>query len=139
MTAGLPITITGRSMNVRKDLKEYVESKAGRLERYNDRLQKIEVVLSEQGDRRIAEMIAHSRGGKPLVGKAEHEDAFAAIDLLMDKMYQQLHKQKEKHEDKRKRSERVPPAPQPSDGALDEKLPSYEEVVDKFGETFDDN
>lgn len=135
MNTGLQITITGRSMTVRNDLKEYVESKAARLERYNDQLQSIEVVLSEQGDRRIAEMIAHSKGGK-VVGKAEHEDAFAAVDLLVDKMYQQLHKQKEKAQDKRKRSERVPP-PAPSLDA-EERLESYEEVVDKFGEKFDE-
>ena len=98
MNSGLQITITGRSMNVRKDLKDYVQSKAGRLERYNDQLRSIEVVLSEQGDRRIAEMIAHPNRGPKVVGKAEHEDAFAAIDLLVDKMYQQLHKQKEKAE-----------------------------------------
>ncbi|MCA8924839.1 MAG: ribosome-associated translation inhibitor RaiA [Planctomycetes bacterium] len=136
MNSGLQITITGRSMNVRKDLKDYVQSKAGRLERYNDQLRSIEVVLSEQGDRRIAEMIAHPNRGPKVVGKAEHEDAFAAIDLLVDKMYQQLHKQKEKAEDRRKRSERVPP-PEPSTAVVEEKLESYDEVVDKFGEKFD--
>jgi putative sigma-54 modulation protein len=134
----IKINITGRHMQVSDDLRNYAESKAGRLERYFDQLREIEVVMENQGDRKSAEMIAHPRKGDRIVGHATHDDQFAAIDLVVDKMYQQLSKAKEKLKDKRKRSERVMNPPEPSDTVpAEEPLETYDEVVDKFSEQFD--
>ncbi len=135
----MKITITGRHVNVHETLKSYAEEKAAKLERYMDGMREIEIVLSAEGDLKTAEMIAHPRKGDRIVGQTRHEDQFAAVDLLIDKMSQQLRRTKEKIQDRRKRSGRVPDAPLPSDEAQDpeEKLESYDEVVDKFGERFD--
>lgn len=134
----IKINVTGRKMTVSNDLRNYAESKAERLERYFDELREIEVILENSGDRKSAEMIAHPRKGERIVGQATHEDQFAAIDLVIDKMYQQLTKAKQKLKDSRKRSERVVNPPDPTDlPEPQEQLESYEEVVDKFGEQFD--
>lgn len=135
----MKINITGRRIQVGPDLKSYAEEKAARLERYFDQLRQIEVVLSHHGDQKVAEMIAHPRKGERIHGQAQHEDQFAAVDLLVDKMYNQLNKVKTKLEDKRKRSGRAPAPPEPSDMVTDEQpLETYEEVVDKFSERFDE-
>jgi putative sigma-54 modulation protein len=131
------ITVTGRGITVRDALKEYAEQKASKLQRLNDQLQKVEVILTQEGDDRTVEMIATPRRGDPIVGHASHEDPMAAVDLVVDKMTQQLRRQKEKREDKRKRSGRVPPPPEPSDLVKDEALDSYQDAVDEFSERFD--
>lgn len=83
-------------------------------------------------------MIAHPRKGERIVGQMSHEDPFAAVDLLLDKMYNQLTKAKEKLKDKRKRSGRVPPPAAPSEMAAPaEELESYDEVVEEFSSRFD--
>jgi hypothetical protein len=72
-----------------------------------------------------------------VVGQAEHEDQFAAVDLLMDKMSTQLRRLSSKRKSAKKRSGRVPPPPMPSDSVEDEKLDTYEDVVEEFGQTLD--
>lgn len=134
----IKIHVTGRHMQVSQDLRNYAESKAGRLERYFDQLREIEVILENSGERKSAEMIAIPRKGERIVGQATHEDQFAAIDLVIDKMYQRLTKVKQKMKESRKRSERVDNPPDPTDlPEPGEELESYDEVVDKFGEQFD--
>ena len=91
----MKITITGRHMHVHDSVKEYAIEKTSKLERYNDALQHIEIVVANEGDRKLVEMIATSRVGGKHVGQVEHEDIFAAIDLLFDKMKRQLEKTKE--------------------------------------------
>jgi putative sigma-54 modulation protein len=132
------VTITGRHMNVHDTIRTYAEEKAGKLDRYFDQLREVEIVFSADGDKKTVEMIAHPRKGEKIVGHMTHEDPFAAVDLLVDKMYNQLHKAKEKLKDKRKRSGRVPsPEDSPLAVAPPEDLESYEEVVEEFGERFD--
>lgn len=129
------VNVTGRHVQVTEDLRRYAQDKAGRLERYFDRVMEVEVVLSSDGDRKTAEMIVHPRKGERIVGSADHEDSFAAIDLVVDKMYQQLHKQKERVKDAKKHSGRAPLPPEPPEER--EELESYEEVVDEFSKKFD--
>ncbi len=93
-------------------------------------------MFSTEGDNKLVEMIAVPRRGDPIVGQTTHEDQFAAVDLLIDKMYNQLHKLKEKLEDKRKRSGRMPLPPSEVQ-EVEERLESYQEVVDKHSDRFD--
>lgn len=132
----MKVTITGRHMTVHDSIKSYAEEKATKLERYFDQLRDIEIVFSEDGDKKQVEMIAHPRKGDRIVGQTSHDDMFAAIDLLVDKMYNQLHKTKEKLKERRKRSGRVPP-PMGTPEIQGEQLDTYEDVVDQFSEKFD--
>lgn len=137
----MEIQVTGRGLNVRDTLREYAESKAAKLERFHDSLEKIEVLISHQGDEKQVEMIAHQRRGQPIVGTVAHEDPMAAIDLVLDKMTQQLRRMKDKKESQRKRSERVPSPPLPSDVVdedEDEELESYQDVVEEFSKNLDE-
>ncbi|MBL4848689.1 MAG: ribosome-associated translation inhibitor RaiA [Planctomycetes bacterium] len=126
--------MTGRGLTIRDALREYAEAKAGKLEQFNHDLEKIEVILSSEGDEKQVEMIAVPRRGQSFIASATHEDPMAAVDLVLDKMSQQLRRTKEKSEDKRKRSERVPAPPLPSDEVVDEKLGTYQDAVQEFSD-----
>ena len=135
----MKVTVIGRSMQVHDSVREYAEQKAQKLERYSEQLQTVEIILSTQGDNKIAEMIAIPRKGARVIGQAEHEDQFAAVDLLVEKVSSQLRKLADKRKKGRKRSGRVPPPPVPSDEVEDERLDTYEEVVEKFSENLDES
>ena len=83
-------------MNIYETVRDYAHSKIARLDRYYDQVQHIELILSREGNDKIAEMIIKARVGGQFVGKEKAEEFFAAIDLLVDKMSRQLKKQKEK-------------------------------------------
>ncbi len=130
----MKITITGRHMQVHDSVKDYATEKAGKLERFNDALRHVEVILSQEGDRKKVEMVATSRGGRH-VGQVEHEDAFAAIDILVDKMKRQLERTKEKRKNrKHNESARHMQAGEPpsAKGEKDEELESYDDVIEKM-------
>lgn len=131
----MKITITGRHMHVHDSVREYALEKTAKLERFNDALQHVELVVANEGDRKLVEMIATSRVGGKHVGQVEHEDIFAAIDLLIDKMKRQLERTKDKVKH-RKHSERVHPTNgtgAPKEGKTgEEDLETYGDVIEKM-------
>lgn len=98
----MEIQITGRHTSVTEAMKRKANDKIGKLNKHNDLVTRAEVVMNIEGERHIAECIAHTKVGGRVVGKAEHADMYAAIDLLLDKMEGQLVKQKEKVKGERK-------------------------------------
>lgn len=92
----MQINVTGRHMGISESLKEYCREKSERLARFYDRIQSIEVILDGNNGRHTAEMIVHSEGAQPFVAKEHHEDAFAAVDLMLDKIERQIRRHKEK-------------------------------------------
>ena len=89
------ISITGHHVDITQALRAYVESKFERLERHFDNMTNVHVILGIQKERMKAEATIHvSRGN--LFADAKHEDMYAAIDGLVDKLDRQLKKHKEK-------------------------------------------
>jgi putative sigma-54 modulation protein len=93
-------------MGISAALKEYCAEKASKLTRYYDRIQSIEVVLDGRNGVHTAEMIVHTERTDPFVASEQHEDAYAAVDLLLDKIGRQLTRHKE-----RMRNRKHPPRP----------------------------
>jgi hypothetical protein len=82
-------------------------------------------------------MIATSRVGGKQVGQVEHEDIFAAIDLLIDKMKRQLERAKEKvkhhkHDESARQKTVETVARSPKNTPSEEKLETYDDVIDKM-------
>jgi putative sigma-54 modulation protein len=102
----MQITVSGRHMNVGESLREYCEKKAVRLERFYDRIQSVDLVVDGHDGQHTIEIIVHVRGTQPFVASEEHEDAFAALDVLMDKIERQIRRHKE-----RLRNRKHPPRP----------------------------
>lgn len=91
----MQISITGHHVDITQALRAYVESKFERLERHFDNMTNVHVILSIQKERQKAEATIHvSRGN--LFADTEHEDMYAAIDGLVDKLDRQLKKHKGK-------------------------------------------
>lgn len=107
----MQITVSGRHMGVSEALKEYCREKSERLVRFFDRIQLIEVVLDGINGQHSAEMIVHSEGTQPFVASERHEDAYAAVDLMLDKIERQIRRHKEKLRNRK----HPPKAPEPEE------------------------
>lgn len=92
----MKVSITHRHMPMTDLMRQYAEERAERLEKYYDRVLKLEVILSHEKERHIAEMIATTVHGEKLVGHAVQDDMCAALDLATDKLERQIVKTKEK-------------------------------------------
>ena len=91
----MKITITGHHLELTDSLREYVNSKLGRLERHFDQVTNIDVILSVEKLRQMAEATVPVNGSK-IFANAEELDMYAAIDALVDKLDRQIIKRKEK-------------------------------------------
>lgn len=89
------IEISGRHMDLTTPLREYVNNKFAKLERHFDHITKTHVVLSVEKLNQKAEANIHVSGAD-LFAHAEHENMYAAIDALSDKLDRQILKHKEK-------------------------------------------
>ncbi len=89
-------TISSRHMDVTAPLKEYAETKAGKLTRYYDRIQEIEVVIDNGKDTFRVEMIVNAEHKNMFVAHHDEGDAYACIDGCVDKLERQLSDHKKK-------------------------------------------
>ena len=94
----MQVNISGVHLEVTDALRDYIEEKFDRLARHFDRIISVQVVLQVEKLKQKAEATLHV-AGREVVGNAEHEDMYAAVDLLVDKLDRQLIKHKEKQQD----------------------------------------
>lgn len=91
----MQISVTGHHIDITEALHRYVSSKFERLERYFDRVTNVHVILSVEKLNQKAEATMHISGAK-VFADAVHEDMYAAIDGLVDKLDRQIKRHKEK-------------------------------------------
>jgi len=94
----MQLMVSGHHIEITVALRDYVTGKMERLERHFDHVTNIHVVLSVEKLRQKAEATLHVSGAN-LFANAEHEDMYAAIDALTDKLDRQIKKHKEKLKD----------------------------------------
>jgi putative sigma-54 modulation protein len=98
------VTVTFRHTAPTEALKNYAEEKVHKIGKYFDRPLEAHVVLAvDSKERQVAEVTMQARG-VTLHGREETEDLYAAIDLLMDKIDQQIRKHKTKTRLKRRKA-----------------------------------
>ncbi len=97
----MQITITGHQLEITDALRDYVNNKFSRLERHFDKITSIRVTMSVEKIQQKVDATVLIAGGD-INANAEHEDMYAAIDLLIDKLDRQLIKHKEKLIDRQK-------------------------------------
>ncbi len=97
------IKITGKNIEISDYLKDMIEKKAGKLERYFKPGTEVNVTLSVEKTRHIAEVTIPFDGGV-LRGEEVTGDMYASIDSVLDKLEKQIHKHRTKLE-KRLRDE----------------------------------
>ncbi len=91
----MQINITGHHVELTDALNEYVRTKFDRLERHFDNITNAQVTLSVEKLRQKAEADIHLAGGEVFAAN-EHDDMYAAIDGMVDKLDRQIIKHKEK-------------------------------------------
>ncbi len=97
------LTISGHHLDVSPALREYVLTKLDRVTRHFDQVVDINVLLTveklkEKERRQKAEVTLHVKGRDIFVEQA-HEDMYAAIDQLMDKLDRQVIRHKDRLQD----------------------------------------
>ena len=91
----MQINISGHHVDVTSALRTYVSNKMKRIESHFDHMINIHVVLGVEKERQRAEATVQVSGAR-LFADAEHDDMYAAIDVLCDKLDRQIKKHKEK-------------------------------------------
>lgn len=97
----MQVTVTGRHMGISEPLKAYCLEKASRLPRLLDRVQSIEVILDGKDGHHAVEFIVHTAGADPFIATEARDDAYAAVDVAMDKIEAQLRRYKERHRNRK--------------------------------------
>lgn len=95
----MQVNISGHHIEVTPALHEYVSTKLDKLERHFDQIGNVQVILSVEKARQKAEASLNLKG-KQLFADAVHDDLYAAIDMMNDKLDRQLLKHKEKKVDR---------------------------------------
>ncbi len=124
----MELQITSNNMEVTQRLRNYVEKKTARLDRYLPNLMEIQVALAMENtrsavQRHVAEITIRDERGTILRAEERHSDMFAAIDAVVDKLYRQI----ERYRGKRKAKTRG----KGEDQDMGEPLPIAEEFVDE--------
>jgi putative sigma-54 modulation protein len=115
----MQINLTGHHVDITEPLKAYVDSKFERLERHFDHVIMVHVILSVEKLRQKAEATIHMNGAN-VFADAVHEDMYAAIDGLIDKLDRQVLKYKEKRQNHRGSTTKASPEGETLDHAPDE-------------------
>ena len=91
----MQLNLTGRHVEITDSLRDYVNSKFAKLERHFDHINNVHVILDVEKLSQKAEATLHVNGGE-LFASTQHQDMYAAIDSLIDKLDRQVIKHKEK-------------------------------------------
>ena len=92
----MQVKVSGRHMGVGDPLKAYCAEKAEKLEKYLNSIHSVEVILDGKDGKHSAEIIAHNKGSASFVAHEGNDDAFAAFDLALHKIEEQIRRHKEK-------------------------------------------
>jgi len=109
-------------MKITDALKDYVEKRVRKLEKYSDDFLDIQVMLSVEKERQKVEVTAPLNGFL-LRGEEETDDMYSSIDLVVDKLERQMEKYRKRIGKKRIKSAK--------------EEPSY--ILDDDEEIFDNN
>ncbi len=101
----MELSVNGRNMEVTTRLRNYVEKKTGKLDRYMPNLAEVHVDLSESNarnvvERQVAQITIRDKRGTILRAEERSSDMFASIDAVVDKLYRQISRYRGKRQRK---------------------------------------
>ncbi|MCC7205911.1 MAG: ribosome-associated translation inhibitor RaiA [Anaerolineae bacterium] len=107
----MQITIHAKNTSVSDRLQEYAEKKLGKLDRYLPNIARVDLEIGAErsrngGDKAIAQLtVRHSRGTILRAEDKTQSEPYAAVDLVIDKMYRQISRYKGKRQHRADRAE----------------------------------
>lgn len=94
----MQVQYTGHNIEITQAIRDHIEKKLSRLKAQTDKITNIHIIFEVEKLRQIAEANV-AVPGTMINAKAESEDMYKTVDLLIDKLNAQLTKYKEKHTD----------------------------------------
>lgn len=91
----MQINLTGHQLDITPALRDYVSEKFEKLTRHFDHINNVHVVMSVEKLVQRVEAKLNVNGGE-IFADSEHDDMYAAIDGLLDKLDRQIIRHKEK-------------------------------------------
>lgn len=91
----MQINLTGHQLDITPALRDYVSEKFQKLTRHFDHINNVHVVMSVEKLVQRVEAKLNVNGGE-IFADSEHDDMYAAIDGLLDKLDRQIIRHKEK-------------------------------------------
>ncbi len=91
----MQLAVTFRHMEPSEALKGYVQERTGRLVKYIDKPLEAQVTLTVNKFRQIVDVVINANGIR-IAGQESHDDMYAAVDLVMEKIERQVKKYREK-------------------------------------------
>jgi putative sigma-54 modulation protein len=103
----MELSIQGHNLEITTRLRNYVEKKTARLDRYMPSLNTVKVDLTTEHtrssvERQVAQITIRDDRGTILRAEERNSDIFASVDAVIDKLYRQI----ERYRGKRKRKYR---------------------------------
>ncbi len=100
----MQVIVQGKNLHVTDRLRDYVEKKVGKLDRYLTAISEVRMELSTEktrsyGDRQVAQLTVRA-GGAILRAEERSGDIFTAVDMVMDKIKRQIDRYKRKRRDR---------------------------------------
>ena len=89
-------TIRGKNIEITEPLREYVEKRVGKVTKYFDKVEQISVFLTVTKGQHVVEVTVEIPNGVLLRGEESTTDMYTSIDLVVEKLERQIHKQKTK-------------------------------------------
>ncbi|ADP11644.1 MULTISPECIES: ribosome-associated translation inhibitor RaiA [Erwinia] len=94
------LNITSKQMDITAAIRQHVEDRLAKLEKWQTHLINPHIVLSKEPKEFVADANINTPNG-PLVASAKHEDMYTAINDLINKLERQLNKVQHKGEARR--------------------------------------
>lgn len=103
----MDILINTHNVELTPHLRDHVEKKTARLDRYMPNIGEVHVELSSQqtrnvGQRQVAQITVRDNRGTILRAEERNSDIFAAVDHVIDKLYRQIKRYRGKRIDSRR-------------------------------------
>ena len=95
----LRIDLTDRHQHHPDSVREYALEKVGKLTRFFDRVNHIEVILDQERDRHTVEVIVSADNHMHFVGHVTDDSVMVCIDRVVDKLERQVVRAKERLKD----------------------------------------
>lgn len=97
----MQVSVTGRHLETTDSMRQYAEEKAGKLSRYYDRIESIDVVHDQESNQHRVEVVVRADHKNTFVAQVDAGDFYEAVDLVVDKVERQLTRHKEKHRNRK--------------------------------------
>lgn len=95
----MDVMVTARKFELSDSLREFVDRRLRRLERYNGRVVRVEVTLTQEKNRRRVEALAVIEGDVDVHAETTADDFQQAINKASEKLTRQLKRRQDQRSD----------------------------------------